>query len=212
MSAARADALLDQAGAAARAPSRWRQLLRHPGVLFGGGVLVAMMLVALLAPVLGTLDPAAIDPSRSQPHARHREHGRPPGRTGGPLGALDGHRQPRPRRLQPRDLRRPGVVDRGRRGRGAERRGRARDRPGRGLLPLAGRDRHARDGRPDGDPLDPARDRPGVALGRRPFDRADRDRDPGDSPGGPPGALDRALGPRGALRRGGDRTRHAQRP
>jgi peptide/nickel transport system permease protein len=63
LSAARADALLDQAGAAARAPSRWRQLLRHPGVLFGGGVLVAMILVALLAPVLGTLDPAAIDPS-----------------------------------------------------------------------------------------------------------------------------------------------------
>jgi peptide/nickel transport system permease protein len=63
LSAVRAEALVDRAAAAARAPDRWRQLVRHPGVLFGGGVLLAMALIALLAPLLGTLDPAAIDPA-----------------------------------------------------------------------------------------------------------------------------------------------------
>jgi peptide/nickel transport system permease protein len=66
LSAARTETLVDQAAAeaaAAHAPSRWRQLVRHPGVLFGGAVLVAMTLIALLAPLLHTLDPAAIDPS-----------------------------------------------------------------------------------------------------------------------------------------------------
>ena len=66
MSAARTGALAEPAAAAtpaARPTHRWRQLLRHPGVLFGGGVLAAMVLIALLAPVLGTLDPAAIDPA-----------------------------------------------------------------------------------------------------------------------------------------------------
>jgi peptide/nickel transport system permease protein len=66
LSAARSEALVDQAAAAAagaRGPNVVAQLIRHPGVLFGGGVLLAMCLIALLAPVLGTLDPAAIDPA-----------------------------------------------------------------------------------------------------------------------------------------------------
>ena len=66
MSAARTEDLVDQAAAAAaadRAPNLWRQLAHHPGVLFGGTVLLAMALIALLAPALGTLDPAAIDPA-----------------------------------------------------------------------------------------------------------------------------------------------------
>jgi peptide/nickel transport system permease protein len=63
LSTARTEALLDEAAAAARTPGPRRQLLRHPGVLFGGGVLLAMALIALLAPLLGTLDPAAIDPA-----------------------------------------------------------------------------------------------------------------------------------------------------
>jgi peptide/nickel transport system permease protein len=65
LSAARGEALVDEAAAAAAAARRPRtiaQLARHPGVLFGGGVLLAMALIALLAPFLGTLDPAAIDP------------------------------------------------------------------------------------------------------------------------------------------------------
>ena len=66
MSAARSGTLVDQAAAATaagRRPTVARQLLRHPGVLFGGAVLLVMGLVALLAPLLGTLDPAAIDPA-----------------------------------------------------------------------------------------------------------------------------------------------------
>jgi peptide/nickel transport system permease protein len=65
LNAARSEALVDQpaAAAGARGPNIVAQLIRHPGVLFGGGVLLAMCLIALLAPVLGTLDPAAIDPA-----------------------------------------------------------------------------------------------------------------------------------------------------
>ena len=65
MSAARSGTLVDQAGAAAaagRRPNVALQLIRNPGVLFGGAVLLVMGMIALLAPVLGTLDPAAIDP------------------------------------------------------------------------------------------------------------------------------------------------------
>jgi peptide/nickel transport system permease protein len=65
LSAARSGALVDQAAAAAAAerPNVARQLIRHPGVLFGVVVLLAMTLIALLSPALGTLDPAAIDPA-----------------------------------------------------------------------------------------------------------------------------------------------------
>jgi peptide/nickel transport system permease protein len=66
LSTAQSEALVDQAAAAAaaaRGPNVVVQLMRHPGVLFGGAVLLAMGLIALLAPVLGTLDPAAIDPA-----------------------------------------------------------------------------------------------------------------------------------------------------
>jgi peptide/nickel transport system permease protein len=62
LSAARTETLVD-AAAAARGPGVWRQLLREPSVGFGGAVLLAMVLVALLAPWLGTLDPAAISPA-----------------------------------------------------------------------------------------------------------------------------------------------------
>ncbi len=41
----------------------WKQLLRNPSVLIGGGVLLAIALLGLLAPLLGTIDPAAINPS-----------------------------------------------------------------------------------------------------------------------------------------------------
>jgi peptide/nickel transport system permease protein len=64
--AARSESLVDQAAAAAaaaRPPNLLGQAVRHPGVQFGGVVLVAMVLIALFAPLLHTLDPAAIDPS-----------------------------------------------------------------------------------------------------------------------------------------------------
>lgn len=40
-----------------------RRLARNPAVLIGGTVLLVMALIGLLAPFLGTLDPAAINPS-----------------------------------------------------------------------------------------------------------------------------------------------------
>ena len=66
MSAARTETLVDAAAAAAAAARGrrvWSELVRHPGVLFGGVVLLVMIAIALLAPVLGTTDPATIDPT-----------------------------------------------------------------------------------------------------------------------------------------------------
>ena len=66
MSAARTEILVDSAAAAAAAarhPRLWSELIRHPSVLFGGFVLLVMLAVALLAPLLGTTDPATIDPT-----------------------------------------------------------------------------------------------------------------------------------------------------
>jgi peptide/nickel transport system permease protein len=66
LSAARTEILVDAAAAAAAAARGrrvWAELIRHPGVLFGGLVLLLMLGVALLAPLLGTTDPAAIDPT-----------------------------------------------------------------------------------------------------------------------------------------------------
>lgn len=60
--AAAPDAASDAAPVAARR-SLWRQLLRHNGVVAGGIVLVVVILIALVAPFLGTTDPAAINPS-----------------------------------------------------------------------------------------------------------------------------------------------------
>ena len=60
MSAARSETIA--AAAAAQGPRVWRQLFHHSGVAFGGAILLLMLLIALCAPILGTLDPAAIDP------------------------------------------------------------------------------------------------------------------------------------------------------
>ena len=66
MSAARTQTRVDSAAAAAaaaRGPRVWPELIRHPGVLFGASILLVMCVVALLAPLLGTMDPATIDPT-----------------------------------------------------------------------------------------------------------------------------------------------------
>jgi peptide/nickel transport system permease protein len=66
LSAARTETLVDAAAAAAaaaRGPRVWSELIRHPGVLFGGVVLLLMIAIAILAPVLGTMDPTTIDPT-----------------------------------------------------------------------------------------------------------------------------------------------------
>ncbi|MGQ0677281.1 MAG: ABC transporter permease [Rhodospirillales bacterium] len=59
-----------EAGAAPRRRSALRRMGRSPGVIAGGFILVFMLAVALLAPVLGTVSPSAIDPS-----ARNRTPG-----------------------------------------------------------------------------------------------------------------------------------------
>ncbi|HEX5078318.1 MAG TPA: hypothetical protein VFV80_04150, partial [Geminicoccaceae bacterium] len=60
MSAARSETFV---ATAAGGPRVWRELLRHSGVAFGGTVLVLMLLMALCAPLLGTLHPSAIAPA-----------------------------------------------------------------------------------------------------------------------------------------------------
>jgi peptide/nickel transport system permease protein len=62
LSAARSEILAT--AAAAPGARVWRQLIRHSGVAFGGAVLLLMLLVALAAPMLGTLEPAAINPAQ----------------------------------------------------------------------------------------------------------------------------------------------------
>ncbi len=53
----------EAAPAKAAGPSIIRRLLANGGVRFGGVVLVIMILLALAAPLLGTVDPAALDPT-----------------------------------------------------------------------------------------------------------------------------------------------------
>lgn len=47
----------------ARRRSVWSALLRNPSVLFGGGIALIMVIIAILAPFLDTRDPAEINPS-----------------------------------------------------------------------------------------------------------------------------------------------------
>ena len=50
------------AAAQVRPAAAFRSLLHNPGVLFGGAVIAIVLLMALLAPWLGTIDPTAINP------------------------------------------------------------------------------------------------------------------------------------------------------
>jgi peptide/nickel transport system permease protein len=43
-------------------PAAYRKLLRNPGVVFGAAVIAIVLLMGLLAPWLGTIDPTAISP------------------------------------------------------------------------------------------------------------------------------------------------------
>jgi peptide/nickel transport system permease protein len=51
------------AAASTKRKSLWRVALRNPGVIVGGTILLIMLLIAALAPVLGTVDPLRIDPA-----------------------------------------------------------------------------------------------------------------------------------------------------
>jgi peptide/nickel transport system permease protein len=49
--------------AQARRPGTARQIAANPSVLLGGSILLLMLVIALLAPWLGTIDPAFLDPA-----------------------------------------------------------------------------------------------------------------------------------------------------
>ena len=43
-------------------PAAYRKLLRNPSVVFGATIIAIVLLMGLLAPWLGTIDPTAINP------------------------------------------------------------------------------------------------------------------------------------------------------
>jgi peptide/nickel transport system permease protein len=56
-------ASIEAAPAAPRRRSVWGIVLRNPSVIFGGSIALLMLIIAILAPFLGTRDPAEINPS-----------------------------------------------------------------------------------------------------------------------------------------------------
>ena len=51
------------AAASTKRRSLWALAVRNPAVIFGGAILMIMLAIAILAPVLGTVDPTRIDPA-----------------------------------------------------------------------------------------------------------------------------------------------------
>jgi peptide/nickel transport system permease protein len=52
-----------QAAAAVKQQNLLQRLLQHRAVVMGGSVMIAMLVLSLLAPILGTIDPTYIDPT-----------------------------------------------------------------------------------------------------------------------------------------------------
>lgn len=66
MSAITPEEIVDSASISAASTKRkslWRLAIRNPGVIIGGTILMIMLVIAALAPVLGTVDPTRIDPA-----------------------------------------------------------------------------------------------------------------------------------------------------
>ena len=60
------DVAVDSASIAAASTKRrplWQVALRNPGVIFGGIILLIMVVIAVCAPFMGTVDPTRIDPA-----------------------------------------------------------------------------------------------------------------------------------------------------
>jgi len=51
------------AAASAKRKSLWALAIRNPAVIFGSAILLIMLVIAILAPFLGTVDPTRIDPA-----------------------------------------------------------------------------------------------------------------------------------------------------
>jgi len=56
-------ASIDATPLVSRRRSVWSTVLRNPSVIFGGSIALVMVIIAILAPFLGTRDPAEINPS-----------------------------------------------------------------------------------------------------------------------------------------------------
>lgn len=66
MSTITPEVVVDSASIAAASTKRrsvWALAVRNPSVIFGGVILLFMLAIAILAPVLGTVDPTRIDPA-----------------------------------------------------------------------------------------------------------------------------------------------------
>jgi len=66
LSAITPEEIVDSASISAASTKRkslWRLAIRNPGVIIGGTILMIMLVIAALAPVLGTVDPTRIDPA-----------------------------------------------------------------------------------------------------------------------------------------------------
>ena len=66
MSAITPEDVVDSASIAAASTKRkslWLLALRNPSVIVGGTILLIMLVIAILAPFLGTVDPTRIDPA-----------------------------------------------------------------------------------------------------------------------------------------------------
>ena len=142
-----------------------RRALANGAVRVGGIALALLILAAIAAPWLGTIDPTLIDPASRNLLPGTRRRGDEPRRRQLRAPLPDGQRQPRARHLQPRAVRRPRLDHRRHRGGAARGRARHGHRPRRRLLPPPRRRGDAPDGRADGDPRHPVRDHPGRASG-----------------------------------------------
>ena len=66
MSAITPEDVVDSASISAASAKRkplWQVALRNPFVIIGGFIMLVMVAIAVLAPVLGTVDPTRIDPA-----------------------------------------------------------------------------------------------------------------------------------------------------
>jgi peptide/nickel transport system permease protein len=66
LSAITPEDIVDSASIAAASTRRrplWQLAIRNPNVIFGGTILLVMLMIAIFAPFLGTVDPTRIDPA-----------------------------------------------------------------------------------------------------------------------------------------------------
>ena len=169
---------------------------RNPTIAFGGVLLAALIVMAILAPA--HRHQRSVQDCAGQPAATA-------------VGALVvRHRPVRPRRLLAHRLWRARLADRGPLRRRFLEPGRSGAWSRLRLLPADRRAGHAGDGRADGDPLDPARHRAHHPDATRPRHRDRGHRHSRGAEGRARGARGRAVDPLPALYRKRHRRRHQE--